>query len=72
LEDPYIVHYANRIFKPWNWLDPSPFKKNYIHYLRLSPWKNNSLQGKSISGVFSRFIYYFSFSIRYFLRYVKK
>ena len=66
--NPKIIHYANRLFKPWFWLDPSPYKKNYIHYKNLSPWKEIPFPDQSISGVFKRIGYYFSFVFKYIKR----
>lgn len=66
--NPKIIHYANRLFKPWFWLDPSPYKKNYIKYKNLSPWKEIPFPDKSISGVLNRIAYYFSFVFKYIKR----
>ncbi len=64
--NPKIIHYANRLFKPWFWLDPTPYKKNYVKYKNLSPWKDVPFPDKSFSGFFKRINFYFSFVIRYF------
>lgn len=66
--NPKIIHYANRLFKPWFWLDPSPYKKNYIHYKDLSPWKDIPFPDKSVMGVIKRVQYYFSFVFKYLKR----
>ncbi|MCA6437461.1 MAG: glycosyltransferase family 8 protein [Bacteroidota bacterium] len=66
--NPKIIHYANRLFKPWYWLDPSPYKSNYIHYKNLSPWKEIPFPDKSFTGVFKRIWYYFSFVFKYIKR----
>ncbi|MBL7918015.1 MAG: hypothetical protein JNM96_06435, partial [Bacteroidia bacterium] len=67
-DNPKIIHYANRLFKPWFWLDPSPFKKNYIHYKKLSPWGDVLFTDKSFQGAFKRVKYYFTFVFKYFKR----
>lgn len=72
-ENPKIIHYANRLFKPWFWLDPSPFKKNYLHYKKLSPWNDVPFPDKSLKGALGRTQYYFSFVSKYVKRnYLKK
>jgi lipopolysaccharide biosynthesis glycosyltransferase len=70
--NPSIIHYANRLFKPWFWLDPSPYKSNYIYNLRISPWKAADFPDKSFSGILYRLRYYLSFLFRYFIRFTKK
>jgi lipopolysaccharide biosynthesis glycosyltransferase len=67
-DDPKIIHYANRLFKPWFWLDPSPFKKNYLHYKKLSPWKDVPFKDKSVIGAMKRIQYYFTFVFKYLKR----
>ncbi len=66
--NPQIIHYANRLFKPWFWLDPSPFKKNYLHYKKLSPWSDVPFSDQSFMGVLKRIQYYFSFVFKYLKR----
>jgi lipopolysaccharide biosynthesis glycosyltransferase len=66
--NPKIIHYANRLFKPWFWLDPSPFKKNYLHYKKLSPWSDIPFKDKSFTGVVKRIQYYFTFVFKYLKR----
>jgi len=66
--NPKIIHYANRLFKPWFWLDPTPFKKNYIHYKKLSPWNDILFNDKSFIGALKRIKYYFTFTFKYFKR----
>lgn len=70
--NPKIIHYANRLFKPWNYLDPTPFKKNYIHYKKLSPWASVPQFGNSFWGVINRLIFYVSFTLKYFGRRFQK
>jgi lipopolysaccharide biosynthesis glycosyltransferase len=67
-ENPNIIHYANRLFKPWYWLDPAPYKKNYIKYKELSPWKKVPFPDKSLIGVIKRIIYYITFIFKYIKR----
>ncbi len=62
---PKIIHYANRLFKPWFWLDPTPFKSNYLHYKKLSPWNDVPFKDKSVGGAVKRVQYYFSFVFKY-------
>ncbi len=63
--NPKIIHYANRLFKPWFWLDPSPYKKNYLKYKAISPWASVPFADKSLIGVINRILYYFSFVFKY-------
>jgi lipopolysaccharide biosynthesis glycosyltransferase len=69
---PSIIHYANRLFKPWFWLDPSPYKSNYLYYLNLSPFNDYKFPDKSLKGVIKRLNYYISFALRYFVRFSNK
>jgi len=39
IEPPNIIHYTG-FLKPWFFLDPVPYKKEYINYLRKTPWKD--------------------------------
>lgn len=66
--NPKIIHYANRLFKPWNYLDPTPYKRNYIHYKKLSPWASIPQFGNSFMGVINRLVFYVTFTIKYFIR----
>jgi len=66
--NPKIIHYANRLFKPWFWLDPTPYKKNYLNYKKLSPWKDLLFNDKSFSGAMNRIQYYFTFVFKYLKR----
>ncbi|MBN8702641.1 MAG: glycosyltransferase family 8 protein [Bacteroidetes bacterium] len=66
--NPQIIHYANRLFKPWNYLDPTPYKKNYLHYKNLSPWSSVPQFGNSALGIISRLSFYVSFTLKYFFR----
>jgi len=55
--NPGVIHYASFI-KPWYFLDPSPYKKEYWTYLMRTPWKNYKQPDKSIGGFFKRIFYY--------------
>lgn len=66
--NPKIIHYANRLFKPWFWLDPTPYKKNYLYYKKMSPWNEIPFSDKSFTGVIKRILYYFSFTFKFIIR----
>lgn len=68
VKKPSIIHYANRLVKPWFFIDPSPYKTRYSKYLRTSPWKNYKYPDLTIKGLYLRIEHYFSFSLRYFSR----
>ncbi|MFN5459391.1 MAG: glycosyltransferase family 8 protein [Bacteroidota bacterium] len=63
--NPKIIHYANRLFKPWYWLDPSPYKKNYKYYKSNSPWYSIPYVDSGFFGVLKRLKFYFTFIIKY-------
>ena len=38
LNDPAVVHFT-RVPKPWHWKCTHPYRKDYLRYLKSSPWK---------------------------------
>ncbi len=40
-EAPNIVHYTSHL-KPWRYSDDVPFKREYLHYLALTPWRGSA------------------------------
>ena len=57
IKNPKIIHYASFI-KPWYYLDPSPYKKEYLKYLAKTPWKDYRQPDKTFTGVIKRINYY--------------
>lgn len=44
--EPYIVHYASPLARPWLRNKFIPLKKLYLHYLKETPWYKNSIFSK--------------------------
>ena len=38
LNDPAVVHFT-RVPKPWHWKCTHPYRKDYLRYLKATPWK---------------------------------
>ena len=38
LNDPAVVHFT-RVPKPWHWKCTHPYRKEYLRYLKVTPWK---------------------------------
>ena len=38
--NPNIVHYTSHL-KPWRYRDDVPFEREYLHYLKLTPWRGS-------------------------------
>lgn len=53
IKQPKIIHYTG-FLKPWFFLDPVPFKGEYLYYLRKTPWKDYKFPDKNFKAVFSR------------------
>lgn len=39
--EPFIIHYASPMSRPWLKSRLIPFRKNYLNHLNRTPWKNN-------------------------------
>lgn len=55
---PVVVHFAGGS-KPWLYLNNHPYKKEYWHYLKLSPFKHYRYNDFSIKSLIKRIVFFY-------------
>ncbi len=53
MEKPKIIHYTG-FLKPWFFLDPVPYKREYIRCLRKTPWKDYKFPDINLNSIIKR------------------
>ncbi|WP_161964397.1 glycosyltransferase family 8 protein [Mucilaginibacter endophyticus] len=57
-DKPVVVHFAGTS-KPWLYLNNHPYKKEYWHYLRLSPFKDYRYKDFSLKNLIKRIVFFY-------------
>ncbi len=68
IKQPNIIHYTG-FLKPWFFFDPIPLKKEYLSYLKKTPWKDYKFPDLNIKAFLSRAGKIISF---FYAKFVKK